>query len=31
MDNVMTVSQLNEYIKGLFDNDRLLRQVAVSG
>ena len=31
MDKVMTVSQLNEYIKRLFDSDPLLRQVAVSG
>ena len=31
MDKVLTVTQLNEYIKFLFDNDRLLRQVAVSG
>ncbi len=31
MDKVLTVTELNEYVKGLFDNDRLLRQVAVSG
>ena len=31
MSQVLTVSQVNEYIKGMFDDDRLLRQLAVCG
>lgn len=31
MDKVLTVTQLNEYIKHIIDDDPLLRQLAVSG
>lgn len=31
MNQVLTVSQVNEYIKEMFDDDRLLRQLAVCG
>ena len=31
MSQVLTVSQVNEYIKEMFDDDRLLRQLAVCG
>ena len=31
MDNILTVAQLNEYVKELFDGDPLLRSLAVCG
>ena len=31
LDNILTVAQLNEYVKELFDGDPLLRSLAVCG